>query len=100
MFRLRRRPPNPYVKTDSPQVFRVRVRTQPHGEEVEVRFTKGAHIAAEEDGTFFFRKPIVSPRHLDRGELLVRFDRAYRVTATEGEGLTFIPVSEWPDPEA
>ncbi|PTA67955.1 hypothetical protein [Deinococcus arcticus] len=94
---FRRRPANPYVKTDSAQVFRVRVRTQPHGEEVEVRFTKGAHIAAGEGGTFFFRKPIVSPRHLDRGELVVHFDRAYRVTATEAENLSFIPVSEWPD---
>ncbi|MBZ9750880.1 hypothetical protein GO986_09270 [Deinococcus sp. HMF7620] len=97
MFSLFRKPkPSPYVKQDSPQVFRVRVRTRPHGELVEFRFTKGAHIGADEGG-FLFRKPVVSPQHLDRGELLVRFDRAYRVTATEGENLDFVPVSEWED---
>ena len=31
----------------------------------------------------------------DRGELLVRFDRHYRVTATDGENVDFIPVSDW-----
>ncbi|MHA0035799.1 hypothetical protein [Deinococcus sp. PESE-13] len=96
-----RRTAHPFVQQDDDQAFRVRVRTERHGEVVEFRFTKSAHIALDDDGNFFFRKPVVSPRWLDRGELLVQFDRAYRVTAVSGEGVTFVPVAEWTDgPEA
>lgn len=97
MFNLFRKPPpaNPHVKQDDPQTYRVRVRTRPHAEVVEFRFTKGAHIGVDDDGTYLFRKPVVSPQHFDRGELLVRFDRSYRVTATDGENVDFIPVSDW-----
>lgn len=95
-----RRTAHPFVQQDDDQAFRVRVRTDRHGEVVEFRLTKSAHIAPD-DGNFFFRKPVVSPRRLDRGELLVQFDRAYRVMAVSGEGVTFVPVAEWSaDPEA
>ncbi|GAA5534893.1 hypothetical protein [Deinococcus aluminii] len=88
---------NPYVKQEDPQTFRVRVRTLGHGDVVEFRFTKAAHIGADEGGGYLFRKPVVSPQHFDRGELVVRFDPRYNVTATEGEGVEFIPVSDWED---
>ena len=86
---------NPYVKREDPQTFRVRVRTRRHGDVVEFRFTKAAHIGADDGGGFLFRKPVVSSQHFDRGELVVRFDSKYNVTATEGEDVDFIPVSEW-----
>lgn len=91
---------HPAVQQDDDQTFRVRVRTARHGEVVEFRFTKSAHIAVGDDGNLFFRKPVLSPRHLDRGELLVQFDRAYRVTAVSGEGVEFVPVAEWTGPQA
>ena len=95
----RRAAPHPFVRQEDDQTFRVRVRTARHGEVVEFRFTKGAHIALGDepgsDGHFFFRKPVVSPRWLDRGELLVTFDERYRVTGVSGEGLDFVPVAEW-----
>ena len=98
MFNLFRRPaPNPYVKQDDPQTYRVRVRTRAHGEVVEFRFTKGAHIGIDDDGNHMFRKPVVSPQHFDRGELLVQFDKKYNVTSVSGEGVDFVPMSEWED---
>ncbi|WP_278913358.1 hypothetical protein [Deinococcus wulumuqiensis] len=93
-------PLHPAVQQDDDQTFRVRVRTARHGEVVEFRFTKSAHIAVDDDGNLFFRKPVVSPRHLDRGELLVQFDRAYRVTAVSGEGVELVPVAEWTETQA
>ena len=88
---------NPHVKEESPGVYRVRVRTRPHGEVVEFRFTRSAHIGADDGGGYLFRKPVVSPQHFDRGELVVRFDARYNVTGTEGEGVEFIPVAAWED---
>ncbi|MFC4426611.1 hypothetical protein [Deinococcus navajonensis] len=82
------------VRQDDPQTFRVRVRTRPHAEIVELRFTKSAHIGADDNG-YVLRKAVVSPRHFDRGEVLIRFDSRYRVTATETQGLDLIPVAEW-----
>ncbi|GHF51943.1 hypothetical protein HNQ07_003093 [Deinococcus metalli] len=99
MFSLFRKkaPANPYVKQDDQQTFRVRVRTRPHGDVVEFRFTKSAHIGIDDDGNHIFRKPVVSPRHFDKGELTVHFDRNYTVTGTDGENVDFIPVAEWED---
>ena len=88
---------HPLVRQDDPGTFRVRVRTRGHGEVVEFRFTKAAHIGADDGGGYLFRKPVISPQHFDRGELVVRFDARYGVTGTEGEGVDFIPVSEWED---
>ena len=97
MFNLfsKKPPANPNVKQDDAQTYRVRVRTRPHAEVVEFRFTKGAHIGVDDDGTYIFRKPVVSPQHFDRGKLTVRFNRHYAVTSTDAEGLDFIPVSDW-----
>ncbi|WP_309571989.1 hypothetical protein [Deinococcus sp.] len=99
MFNLFRKktPPSPYVKQDDQQTFRVRVRTRPHGDVVEFRFTKSAHIGIDDDGNYLFRKPVVSSEHFDKGELTVHFDRNYGVIATDGENVDFIPVSEWED---
>lgn len=100
LFGRKKTAANPYVQQEDPQTFRVRVRTLRHGDVVEFRFTKAAHIGVDEGGGYLFRKPVVSPQHFDRGELVVRFDARYNVTATEGEGVEFIPVSEWEDGEA
>lgn len=99
MFDLFRKksPASPYVKRDDPQTFRVRVRTRAHQEVVEFRFTKSAHIGLDDDGNYIFRKPVVSPQHFDRGELLVQFDNKYNVTGVQGEGVDFVPVNEWED---
>lgn len=99
MFNLfRKKPPtSPYVKQDDSQTYRVRVRTRPHGDTVEFRFTKSAHIGIDDDGNYIFRKPVVSAEHFDRGELVVHFDSRYNVTSTQGENVDFIPVIEWED---
>ncbi|THF87679.1 hypothetical protein E7T09_00045 [Deinococcus sp. KSM4-11] len=98
MFNLfRKKAANPYVKQDDQQTFRVRVRTRPHGDVVEFRFTKSAHIGIDDDGNHIFRKPVVSSEHFDKGELTVHFDRNYTVTGTDGENVDFIPVREWED---
>jgi hypothetical protein len=87
---------NPYVLDAGQGVFLVRVRTLAHHDELEVRFTKSAHIGAAEEGNgYVLRKPIIS-NSLDRGEIAVFFDASYRVTNTEAEGVEFIPVKEWP----
>lgn len=87
--------PNPYVKQEDAQTFRVRVKTRRHGDTVEIRFTKSAHIGIDDDGNYVFRKPVVSAEHFDRGELVIHFDSKYHVTSVEGEAVDFIPVSEW-----
>ncbi|WP_293910978.1 hypothetical protein [Deinococcus sp.] len=87
---------NPYVLDAGQGVFLVRVRTLAHHDELEVRFTKSAHIGAAEEGNgYVLRKPIVS-NSLDRGEIAVFFDSNYRVTGTEAQGVEFIAVGEWP----
>lgn len=86
---------HPLVQYDGQQTYHVRVRTKPHREIVEVRFTRSAHIGIDDDGNYIFRKPIVSPQHFDRGELAVHFDRQYGVVSTEAENLEFIPVAQW-----
>lgn len=97
MFGLFRKKPaaSPYVKQDDPQTYRVRVKTKRHGDIVEIRFTKSAHIGIDDDGNYIFRKPIVSADHFDRGELVVQFDQRYNVTNVAGEDVEFIPVTEW-----
>lgn len=96
MFFRKKAPANPYVRDEGQGVYRVRVRTARHGDVVEVRFTRAAHIGAAEEGDgSVFRKGIVSAEHFDRGELAVHFDRKQAITGTDAEGLTFIPVSEW-----
>lgn len=101
MFGLFRRTPkvpaDPHVKQDDAQTFRVRVRTRLHGETVEIRFTKQAHIAVADGGGYVFRKGVVSPQHFDRGEISVHFDDRYAVTHTEASGAEFIPVQDWED---
>ncbi|MGI8748384.1 MAG: hypothetical protein ACR2J4_08585 [Deinococcus sp.] len=92
---FRRPPKNPNVKDEGNGVYRLRVRTQAHGDTVELRFTRAAHIGIDDDGSYVYRKAILSNEHLDRGEVVVRFDRRYTVTGTEVSGGSFIPVPEW-----
>ncbi len=92
---FRRVPPNPYVKQEDQNTFRLRLRTRPHSDTVELRFTKSAHISHADEGGFVFRKQIVSDPHFDRGEVTVRFNARYQVTSAEGEGVDLVPISEW-----
>ncbi|WP_425146521.1 hypothetical protein [Deinococcus sp.] len=94
---FRRAAKNPNVKDENNGVYRVRVRTQRHGDIVELRFTRSAHIGIDDDGNYVYRKPILSSQNLDKGEVVVQFDKRYSVTKTEAEGAAFIPVSEWED---
>lgn len=86
---------HPCVKQDDPQTFRVRVKTARQGEVVEFWFTKSAHIGADDGGGYIFRKSVVAPHSLDRGEFFIRFDPKYRVTELGQEGVAFVPVAEW-----
>ena len=99
MFNLFRKKPaaHPCVKQDDAQTYRVRVRTREHGDEVEIRFTKSAHIGLDDDGHYLFRKTVVSAEHFDRGELVVQFDHKYNVQSVSGDRVDFIPVAEWRD---
>lgn len=92
---FRRTPHNPFVKQEDPNTFRLRLKTRPHGDTVELRFTKSAHIGVADDGGYVYRKQIVSDPHFDRGEVVVRFNGRYQVTGAEGEGVELIPVAEW-----
>jgi hypothetical protein len=92
---FRRSPKSPYIKDDGNGVYRLRVRTAKHGDTVELRFTRSAHIGIDDDGNYVYRKAILSSQNLDRGEVTVHFDRRYNVTRTEAEGGEFIPFREW-----
>lgn len=95
-FFAKKPPPNPNVLEASGGVYNVRVRTLRHGDIVDLRFTKAAHIGAAEEGKgYVLRKPVVSSEHFDRGEIVVHFDERYRITSTEAEGVEFIPFKEW-----
>ncbi|GGR27982.1 hypothetical protein [Deinococcus ruber] len=92
---FRRPAKNPNVKDENNGVYRVRVKTSRHGDVVELRFTRAAHIGIDDDGNYVYRKPILSSQNLDKGEVMVQFDKRYNVLKTEAEGATFIPVAEW-----
>ena len=92
---FKRPPKNPYVKQDDQNTYRVRIRTHRHKDEIELRFTKSAHIGIDDDGSYVFRKGFVSDAHFDRGEITVRFDRKYNVTSADADGADLIPVSNW-----
>ena len=95
MFFKRRPPPNPYVKQDDPNTYRLRLRTAAHGDVVELRFTKSANIGVADDGGYVFRKAFVSGEHFDRGQVSVHFDARYNVTGTEIEHGELIEVRDW-----
>ncbi|AFZ68394.1 hypothetical protein [Deinococcus peraridilitoris] len=95
MFFRRKPPANPYVKQDDANTYRVRIKTRLHGDTVELRFTKSAHIGVSDDGGYVFRKQFVSDRHFDRGEVTVQFDSRYNVTGSDIEGGELIPVASW-----
>ena len=92
---FRRPPKNPNIKDDGNGVYRLRVRTARHGDTVELRFTRAAHIGIDDDGSYVYRKAILSSQNLDRGEISVRFDKRYAVLSTEVEGGEYVPFSEW-----
>ena len=90
-----RTPPDPYVKQEDSNTYRIRVRSARHGDVVDLRFTKSANIGLHDEGWYVFRKEFVSPDHFDRGTVVVRFDTRYKVTGVEVEGGEAVPVSDW-----
>lgn len=83
-----------HVKRDGENAFRVRVRTHKHQEVVELRFTKGTEISPEQGG-FYLRKVITSPKHFDHAVLEIWFDRGYRPTRKAVEQGELVPIREW-----
>jgi len=88
-------PPDPFVKADDNNVFRLRVKTNRFGEMVELRFTKSADISHDDSGGYVFRKAVVSSGRFDRGEVTVKFDSRYKVLEVVGEGVTPIARADW-----
>ncbi|MFC4456461.1 hypothetical protein [Deinococcus sonorensis] len=97
---FRKKPANIYVKEEAQGIYRLRVRTTAHGDTVDLRFTRAAHIGVDDDGGYVFRKAILSSQHLDRGEVVVRFDRRYTVLETQVTGGELVPFREWEDPRS
>lgn len=95
MFFRRKAPTNPCVKRDDENTYRVRIRTARHGDMVEFRFTKSAHISVADEGGYIFRKGFVSDAHFDRGEVTVTFDARYNVKDIHVDGGEAIPVADW-----
>lgn len=94
MFGLFRKP-DEHVKREGDGAFRVRVRTARHKEVVELRLSKSGEISPSDEGGFYVRKVIVSPRYLDRAVLEIWFDRAYRPVRKAVEGGELVPIREW-----
>ncbi|RIH87014.1 hypothetical protein Mlute_01091 [Meiothermus luteus] len=94
MFGLFRKP-DEHVKREGDAAFRVRVRTARNKEVVELRLSKGGEISASDEGGYYVRKVVVSPKHLDRAVLEIWFDRAYRPVRKVVEGGELVPIREW-----
>ncbi len=97
MFWRKLAPPNPYIQPEKGGVYHLRLCTDRSGDTVRVRFTQSAHIAQNDngDGGYFFCKPIISSPHLDSAEVLVTFDKRYRVLSATAQGGKLLPVSAW-----
>jgi hypothetical protein len=96
MFFMRRKPAEPqFLKLESQNAYRVRVKTARHGEIVEVRFTKSGDISPGENGGYFVRKAIVGSRHFDRATLEVTWGANYSKPVVSVDGGEAIPVNEW-----
>jgi len=48
-----------------------------------------------DEGGYYVRKVIVSPKHLDRAVLEIWFDRAFRPQRKVVEGGELIPIKDW-----
>jgi hypothetical protein len=96
MFFMRRKPSEPqFLKIESQNVFRVRVKTARHGEIVEVRFTKSGDISPGEGGGYFVRKGIVGPKSFDRATLEVTWGANYTRPVVSVEGGEAVAVQDW-----
>ena len=76
MFFMRRQPAAPsFLKLESTNAFRLRVRTARRGEIIEVRLTKSGDISPGEGGGYYVRKVLVGATHFDRAQAVVVAER-------------------------
>lgn len=92
MFGLFRRQ-DPRFK-DVGDALLARVRTDKHGETIEVRLSKTSEMSAVSGG-YFVRKTLVGPRTFDQAQLEVTTNRSHKVTLATVDGGVLVPVKEW-----
>jgi hypothetical protein len=96
MFWMRRTPKEPsYLKMESQNAYRVRVKTARRGEIIEVRLTKSGDISPAEGGGYYVRKVLVGPQYFDRATLEITWGANYTKPVVTVDGGEAIPVSEW-----
>ena len=96
MFFMRRQPAAPtFLKLESTNAFRVRVRTARRGEIIEVRLTKSGDISPGEGGGYYVRKVLVGATYFDRATLEIAWGTNYSKPVVTVDGGEAIPVSEW-----
>lgn len=71
-----------------------RVRTDRHGEIIEVRLSKTSEMSAAAGG-YFVRKALIGPKSFDQAVLEVTTNRGHKVTAATVDGGDLVPVKEW-----
>lgn len=71
-----------------------RVRTDRHGEVIEVRLSKTSEMSAAQGG-YFVRKTLVGPNSFDQAVLEVSTNRGHKVTNAVVDGGELLPVKEW-----
>jgi len=96
MFFMRRQPAAPtFLKPESTNAFRVRVRTARRGEVIEVRLTKSGDISPGEGGGYYVRKVLVGATHFDRATLEIAWGANYSKPVVTVDGGEAIPLGEW-----
>ena len=94
MFGLFRRQ-DPRFKEDG-NFLLCRVRTDKHGEVINVRLSKTSEMSLQGAG-YFVRKTLVGPSTLDQATLEVSMNRSHKVTTATVDGGDLLSVSEWRD---
>jgi hypothetical protein len=96
MFFMRRKPSEPqFLKMESQNAFRVRVKTARRGEIIEVRLTKSGDISPVENGGYYVRKVLVGGQYFDRATLEIAWSANYTRPIISVDGGAAIPVNEW-----
>lgn len=92
MFGMFRRQ-DPRFKEDG-NFLLCRVRTDKHGEIIQVRLSKTSEMSLQ-GGGYFVRKALIGPSSLDNASLEVSMNRSHKVTNAVVDGGDLVPVREW-----
>ena len=96
MFFMRRKPSEPqFLKLESQNAFRVRVKTARYGEIIEVRLTKSGDISPAENGGYYVRKVLVGAQHFDRATLEIVWGANYTKPIISVDGGEAVALNEW-----